>query len=229
MGSYNKYQYVLKWAKRKKAVDRLGGKCIGCGNDNFLHLEFHHPNPDKEVGVADLGNYRWSKVIKEVDKCELFCRNCHSEYHYKNGRASKVKNKILTEINRKSCEHCGYEGKNLKSLEFHHLGEKRFNISDVFARRVNVELQTLIDEISECEIVCRNCHYEEHIHDKIYDLMDLIEAKANEYIEKRGKIDRREIKKMYDEGHTVTEISKYFQCAKSTISMALKRMLEDKQ
>jgi hypothetical protein len=40
-------------------------------------------------------------------------------------------------------------------LEFDHLGDKAFNISDGIRDR---GWQALIDEIAKCEVVCANCH-----------------------------------------------------------------------
>jgi hypothetical protein len=53
--------------------------CTICGNDNFIVLEFHHPNDDKEFNVSDMANTGFGKrrILKEVKKCDVLCANCH--------------------------------------------------------------------------------------------------------------------------------------------------------
>ena len=40
-------------------------------------------------------------------------------------------------------------------LEFDHLRDKRFNISNALPYR---NWQSILDEIAKCEVVCANCH-----------------------------------------------------------------------
>ena len=81
--------YALRWAKRIRAINILGGKCRECNNDNIFQLEFHHIDKNKKnANISDLftGNRkhskRWSVVEKEIKKCFLVCRNCHAECHH---------------------------------------------------------------------------------------------------------------------------------------------------
>ena len=79
---------VKKWRKRKKwqLVLYKGGKCQICGYNKKIPAvyDFHHRNPDeKEFGIAKDGRCRGiEKLKKEVDKCNLLCKNCHAEIHY---------------------------------------------------------------------------------------------------------------------------------------------------
>jgi 5-methylcytosine-specific restriction endonuclease McrA len=78
---------VVTWRQRQKqkAVELLGGKCCKCGYDRCIAaLEVHHINPEeKEFAFSVTGNTRsWSKVLAEINKCELLCANCHREHHY---------------------------------------------------------------------------------------------------------------------------------------------------
>ncbi len=67
--------------KKKRAVDYKGGKCQNCGYSKCLKaLEFHHRDPKKKrFTIARLTNPEWSKIRKELDKCDLLCANCHRE------------------------------------------------------------------------------------------------------------------------------------------------------
>ena len=70
-----------RYKLKEKAVEYLGGKCIVCGYNNCLAaLEFHHPDKNKEFGIAHKGYTRsWEKVKAELDKCVLVCSNHHKE------------------------------------------------------------------------------------------------------------------------------------------------------
>lgn len=67
----------------------LKTKCSRCGYDkNPAALEFHHPDKNKDSEIAKLASRYLSpkqreKLLKEIDKCELLCANCHREEHYK--------------------------------------------------------------------------------------------------------------------------------------------------
>lgn len=81
-----------RWIERKiKAIDLFGGCCSQCGyNKNYAALDFHHCDPSKKE--ADWGRLRlrsWDKIIKELKKCILVCRNCHAELHNPQGLINK--------------------------------------------------------------------------------------------------------------------------------------------
>jgi len=70
--------------KRKLTlIEMMGGGCIKCGyNDNISALHFHHVNSEHKsfkLGARMLSNRRW--ILKEDEKCELLCANCHAETH----------------------------------------------------------------------------------------------------------------------------------------------------
>lgn len=58
----------------------------------------HHVDPTKkEFGIGAGGVTRaWSKVLVELDKCVLLCKNCHGEVH-----SGLIEMSILSEILRK--------------------------------------------------------------------------------------------------------------------------------
>ncbi|RYD82905.1 MAG: hypothetical protein EOP84_08720 [Verrucomicrobiaceae bacterium] len=73
---------VIGIAKKKQAIEYMGGKCFSCGYDKYYGaLHFHHVNPaDKE----DWGSFRcwgWTRIKREIDKCILVCAVCHAEIH----------------------------------------------------------------------------------------------------------------------------------------------------
>lgn len=92
---YKTAKYYCKscWNKRtaqagKNNVQKLkshyGGKCCKCGYNKCVDaLEFHHLDPStKEFHLGEARGYSLDKLMKEMDKCILVCRNCHAELHY---------------------------------------------------------------------------------------------------------------------------------------------------
>ena len=69
---------------KRKAVEYLGGSCMMCGyNRCIASLDFHHRNPEeKDFRLSDGKPRKWDTVQKELDKCDLLCKNCHCEVHH---------------------------------------------------------------------------------------------------------------------------------------------------
>ena len=65
-------------------IEKLGGKCLKCGENKFYLLDFHHRNPEEKEGeLSDFSKgYNLDKFFEELQKCDLLCANCHREYHY---------------------------------------------------------------------------------------------------------------------------------------------------
>lgn len=83
---------------KKWAIEYKGGSCIKCGyNKCSRSLVFHHINPkEKEYVITNMYNRSQETKIKELNKCELLCANCHGEVHeyldrikYPNSSSSK--------------------------------------------------------------------------------------------------------------------------------------------
>lgn len=68
---------------KQLAVKYKGGKCRKCGYKKCVGaMDFHHIDP-KEKDFTISGNAgKWETLKKELDKCELLCKNCHAEQHY---------------------------------------------------------------------------------------------------------------------------------------------------
>ena len=77
---------------KKAAVHFLGGACVGCGEKDFVVLEFHHLR-SKDFNLGEISNKSWDKVKKELKKCSLLCANCHRRKH-----SSKGDKKLLVEV-----------------------------------------------------------------------------------------------------------------------------------
>lgn len=66
-------------SKRKMLYDYLANKCCtDCGISNPIVLEFDHIDPtNKKHNVSSMMGYSWSKILEEINKCDIVCANCH--------------------------------------------------------------------------------------------------------------------------------------------------------
>jgi len=66
----------LRRKKRQQLVEHLGGKCIGCGVTE--DLQFDHINrADKLYTIGKIIDWDLSRILPEVEKCQLLCKECH--------------------------------------------------------------------------------------------------------------------------------------------------------
>jgi len=65
--------------KKTKLVAYKGGKCLDCGGEfPICCFHFDHRDPfEKSFTISDWG-HSFEECIKEVDKCDLVCANCHA-------------------------------------------------------------------------------------------------------------------------------------------------------
>ena len=76
-----------------------GGKCSSCGYKNsYSALCFHHIDPASKsfnISGTRLTRVARAKLEAEVDKCDVYCLNCHAELHdeegwvHENGKRTK--------------------------------------------------------------------------------------------------------------------------------------------
>jgi len=225
MKTYSQYEndQALKWAKKIKAVELLGGKCCKCGTKDYLVLEFHHKDSSEKEGEIGklIPSRRLSEITDELNKCMVLCKNCHAEEHFKNGRGLTLKKELCDISSRElKCEVCGYDG---TSLIFHHLGDKTFNISLALARKISgCKFEDIVNEIKKCSILCRNCHWVNHAKN-LNALKDLIMHKVAHSAEKKT-VDYALVKLLKSSGKGVCEIAKEMNLNKSTISYAYNKV-----
>jgi len=99
--------YDRKNILKEKLLDMKGQKqCSECGYDkSSFALEFHHVDEEnKKFGIArGYREDRWKmpleKIIIEMDKCIVICRNCHTLKRIDLKRFKELKGKIDSKIN----------------------------------------------------------------------------------------------------------------------------------
>jgi len=165
--------------------------------------------------------YRWSDVLREINKCDLLCKNCHNEKHCSaESKAGKIKEKLLDLKGVRQCR-CGHSGHNLASLDFHHKDnvKKEFKISDyLFWRSKKISWEMVLLELDKCEVLCSNCHLLEHFDMERFErLKPLIDEKMKGYREKTKPLNRNIVRSMLKNGMKQIEIARHFGCSKSTV------------
>lgn len=77
------------WKSRRKKFKKIlveykGSACSICGYNRCLAaLEFHHHDPSKKKLLVNTGrSISLKTAMREVDKCDLLCSNCHRELHF---------------------------------------------------------------------------------------------------------------------------------------------------
>lgn len=84
-------RYVLKkltWRRKKVELIKLKGcGCMRCpiryNGENASIFHLHHREPSEKsfsIGNQTM-NKAWSKILTEVEKCDLLCANCHEMEH----------------------------------------------------------------------------------------------------------------------------------------------------
>jgi L-lysine 2,3-aminomutase len=64
--------------KRKLAELKEKAGCKDCGVKNHIVLDFDHLK-DKKYNISRMihDGFSWKAILKEIEKCEVVCSNCH--------------------------------------------------------------------------------------------------------------------------------------------------------
>jgi len=69
--------------RKRKLVEMKGGGCIECGYNKCLRsLTFHHREPSTKsfcLTAREIAGFSWESILREANKCDLVCYNCHME------------------------------------------------------------------------------------------------------------------------------------------------------
>lgn len=122
---------------------------------------------DKNLPISEFG-----KNKARYDGLQSHCKSCrrliNNEY-YKNSEVRretvkrnrnkfKLANDIyINNLKKEGCSYC--EETEPCTLDFHHLYDKKFNISE---KRDRLSTENLKKEIEKCILVCSNCHRKIH-------------------------------------------------------------------
>lgn len=78
--AYFKRKLIQEYIEYKKKL-----KCRFCNESYFKCLDFHHLDPKTKIfcisKAASSGHKGWGTILKEIDKCIVVCKNCHTKIH----------------------------------------------------------------------------------------------------------------------------------------------------
>jgi hypothetical protein len=77
------WQKIRRYRAKAAGIQYLGGKCSHCGfTGHQAAFDFHHVDPaSKSFNIGINLQKSWQTIKRELDKCVLLCRNCHSILH----------------------------------------------------------------------------------------------------------------------------------------------------
>lgn len=85
----NEYQLLKKkrlWERKKEIIEKLGNKCVKCGNSDIRCLDINHIDRTKK-GRPKNKTYNMQFRLREwsenINNLELLCANCHRIHTYK--------------------------------------------------------------------------------------------------------------------------------------------------
>lgn len=185
----NKVAAIPAQLKRKRSrklaiVELRGGKCDHCGyNRNHAALAFHHLS-DKEFSLnfKFLANRTMEAVLKELEKCQLLCMNCHHSLHYPHMHKDQIAQKeyvYAPEIPTGESGLCGVCGKALTGKQEHFCSRDCQNVYyQSYENQQKKGMQRKIMLVQRMGGRCVRCAYDEnfaalsfhHRRDKRYEL-----------------------------------------------------------
>lgn len=76
----------------------LAHPCVDCGEKDIIVLEPDHLR-DKKFNVSTMigAGYSWSRVLEELEKCEVVCKNCHARRTHGRFENGSFKTKFMRE------------------------------------------------------------------------------------------------------------------------------------
>src|SRR6266568_1551595 len=166
-------QRKKKQTKQDKKQFVNAHKCKPCFDCGIILppdcLDFDHRDPTtkhRSISFLAKHNCAITTIMKEIEKCDLVCVNCHRKRTYnqqstQSKKYPKQRNQIAMVNSYKilPCIDCGntYE---TYQMDFDHIPGTQQKIATI-SQMINWRSftnQEIIDEISKCELVCANCH-----------------------------------------------------------------------
>lgn len=74
----------LRTEQNRRYVEsmRSQSKCVDCGEDNPIVLQFHHRDGKEKYPISMYVRWSFSRLKEELAKCDVVCANCHLIRHH---------------------------------------------------------------------------------------------------------------------------------------------------
>ena len=134
-----------------------GKYCLPCHREKGRQWRLANPRKSSDA------NRKYHQKIAGLEETKGKQRR-YAKAHYERNKARYVaRNKSVTQKILRFVESIKHSGRcarcgtaDYRCLVFHHLGDKKFNISE--AARFSYSLTAVKSEIEKCQILCANCH-----------------------------------------------------------------------
>lgn len=137
---YMRRYMIERYRQRKlKAIVFLGGKCLFCGTNK--ELEFDHIEcKNKNFTIAKLWSVSSQRFWKEIEKCQLLCRRCHTKKTIKDLglRQAKGKHGTISTVRYCKCTLCK-DAKNKWMRSFYFRNKDKINSRRKELRKIKKE------------------------------------------------------------------------------------------
>jgi len=134
--------------------------CSLCGYDDWRALEFHHLKGKYKTVAYLVRSAHIDKMIEEIAKCQILCRNCHMNLHYSHRHSTRsgVLRNRKYDLRYKQSHPCSCGESNPAVLVYHHRdpSTKVACVSQLINK--GKHLDEIKSEIEKCDVVCHNCH-----------------------------------------------------------------------
>lgn len=152
-------------AERARLLVSLKSKpCVGCRSSfPYFVMDFDHLDPSTKIAaISSLRMAPIAKLLGEIQKCDLVCRNCHalrthgpktkSEDSHPHRRRNQNRLNALKVA--APCTDCGHHFAPCQ-MDFDHVsGQKVKPVSQM----TGGSWEAIEREIAKCDLVCANCH-----------------------------------------------------------------------
>lgn len=147
---------VIDGKKRNLKSRKYCLECSPFGKHNTQNLLDDKNPKDKKQCYLCKETLEISSFYATKKKISSECKKCNK---LRVNESLRERKKILVDTLGGKCMNCGYS-KNINALTFHHrdANEKSFTV----ASRLTSNIETLLEEIKKCDLLCANCHAEHH-------------------------------------------------------------------
>lgn len=130
-----------------------GGKVKSCGclfNESQLI--------EKQEKICPICGDKF-QIVSSLQSRRKYCEKCSPSTNNPTAKIRAMREALINQRGGK-CEICGYS-KCIEALEFHHLDPKQkdFSISNTGG---TPSFEKMKEEVDKCQLLCANCHREEH-------------------------------------------------------------------
>ena len=150
-------------------------ECLLCGTQKEIQTSHLTSGAIKSCGCMS-GNLQNANIQKKCLLCgndfianvytRQYCFDCSPQglapADALRFKKRKLKHKLI-EYKGNKCQRCGYS-KCEGALQFHHKDPKlkEFQLSHINLNDTNFSFDKLLNEVDKCELLCANCHAEQH-------------------------------------------------------------------